>query len=205
MSDIVLLVGKEIGKSSLLNKVIFFVQSDVLHLLFGVDKRHVLNFFNLISPLVTQLHDFISGVDVVENGELGSKHEREMTDFCVANVPAKEELVVEYETTHPLIMGPSTHARDWSDTSNINKQEDQTTAGATEWFIMRRNLLRSDSFEKMSHVFVMTVNQWVTHWVIRMNITLFHLWKFVRVITLLIHFVLRLGSANKKSCYWIWW
>ena len=83
-----------------------------------------------ISPLVAHLLSLVARVNVVENGELGSEHKGEVLSFRVADVPAQEELVVEDESTNPLIVRPSSQARERSNGTNIGKQENETTARA---------------------------------------------------------------------------
>jgi|JI9StandDraft_2_1071091.scaffolds.fasta_scaffold258499_1 hypothetical protein len=72
-------VSKEVNKSSLLNELVFFVKADVLHLCLGVSQVNHLLLFNNISPLVAKLHGFITGVDVIENGEFRTREPSEVT------------------------------------------------------------------------------------------------------------------------------
>jgi hypothetical protein len=106
----ILLVNEEISKSSLLDKVIFIVDSHVFHLLFGGSEEFSLDHFSCISPLGAHLLHFITRIHVVERSELGSHHECEMSDFTETNVPSDKELVMEDHTSNPFIMRPSSQS-----------------------------------------------------------------------------------------------
>jgi hypothetical protein len=59
-------VGKEVNESSLLNVLVFLVNSIILELLFGVSKMLVLDHLNVISPLVGQLLELVCRVHIIE-------------------------------------------------------------------------------------------------------------------------------------------
>ena len=67
--------------------------------------------FNNISPLSAQLLCLIASVNIVEDSELGSKHECEVTDFDIAKVEGKQEFMVEDHVTDPFVVRPSSKTR----------------------------------------------------------------------------------------------
>ena len=60
-------VSKEVNESSLLDIFVFFVNSVVLKLFFGVSQMLILNHLSSISPLVGELSVFIARVHIIEN------------------------------------------------------------------------------------------------------------------------------------------
>lgn len=57
----------EVDNSSLLDVLVFSINSIILKLFFGVSQVSVLSELNRVSPLVGQLLEFILGVYVVEH------------------------------------------------------------------------------------------------------------------------------------------
>jgi hypothetical protein len=117
-------------------------------------KVHHLAFFSDIGPLAGELLGLVTSVNVVEDGKLGTKHEGEVADFCVANVDSEEVLVVEDHVTDPLVVRPATKARDRGDGTNVGEHENESTAGAGERLVVRGNLFGSDSLKQGFHVVV---------------------------------------------------
>ena len=68
-------IAQEVDESSLFHKVVFFVDSNILHLL--LRRNQVLHLLLLagVSPLIDHLRGLVSSVDVVEVCELGTEHE----------------------------------------------------------------------------------------------------------------------------------
>ena len=79
-------VSEEVDHCSLLNEAKLLVDTDVLHLLFGMLKMQRLVLFDNISPLGAQLLSFVAGVHIVEDCELGAKHESEVAYFNITKV-----------------------------------------------------------------------------------------------------------------------
>jgi len=63
---------------------------------------------NDISPLSAQLLGFVAGVHIVEDCELGTKHESEVADFNISKVKSEQEFVVEDHVANPFVVGPAT-------------------------------------------------------------------------------------------------
>jgi len=106
---------EEVGESSLLDELVFFVDADVLHLFLGVSEVSLLDFFGGVGPLGAKLLGLITRVDVVEDSELGTEHVGEVSDLNEPDVHGNQELVVEDESTDPLVVRPATHSRDRAD------------------------------------------------------------------------------------------
>ena len=84
-----------------------------------------LYFFDIISPLVAHLLEFIIRVDSIEDGEFWTRHESVMTHLSKSDIPAHEELMVEDHTPDPFIVRPSSQSRKRGDRTDVGKQEDQ--------------------------------------------------------------------------------
>ena len=143
--------------------------------------RH-LDFFSGISPLSSHLSDLVLGVDVVEDGEFGSEHVSEVSGFNNSNVPSDKELMMEDHTSHPFVVRPSSHSGERSDGTDIQEEEDKSTSGTAERFVMGRSLLGSNGFNKVSEI--VRVNERVRFGVVRVNVSLSHGGDLVRVVSL---------------------
>lgn len=120
-------VGKEVDQSSLLYEFVFTIDTVVLKLLFGVSKMLSLYHLNLIGPLVGELVIFVSGVDVVEYGELGSWEEGEVTDLNESNVVSYEVLVMPDHSSEPVVVLPATESRDHVDRCDVCGKENKSS------------------------------------------------------------------------------
>ena len=121
-------VGKEIDKRSLLNELVFLIDSGVLKLLFGVSKMLILNHFSGISPLVGKLGILVSGVDIVENGELWSNEISEVSDLNITKIKGNEELMMPDHSSQPVVMLPTAESGDSVDRSDVGSEEDETSS-----------------------------------------------------------------------------
>jgi hypothetical protein len=91
---------------------------------------------------------------------------------------------MEDHTSHPFVVRPSSHSGERSDGTDIQEEEDKSTSGTGERFVMGRNLLGSNGFHKVSEVVVVRVNERVRFGVVRVNVSLSHGGDFVRVVSL---------------------
>ena len=123
-------VCKEVNQSTLLHKVIFFVDAYIFHLLLGLLKVLHLSLFTGVSPLASELLGLVESVSIVEVSELWSEHEREVADLEETNVPGDQELVMVDETSDPLVVGPAAQSGDGGDRTDVGEQEDQTTSAS---------------------------------------------------------------------------
>lgn len=64
---------KEVDKGTLLDEFILFVDAHVFHLLLCFNEMIGLDLFGSVSPLVTELLQFVATVHIVEDGEFGSQ------------------------------------------------------------------------------------------------------------------------------------
>jgi hypothetical protein len=71
----------------------------------------ILGHFYGISPLVSELSIFITGVGVVENGEFWSWNSGKMFNLNITNVKGNEELVMPDECSEPFVVFPSSESR----------------------------------------------------------------------------------------------
>jgi len=126
-----------------------------------VDQVAHLDLLSNISPLGSELSVFVASENVVEDSELGTEHEGEVSELNVAEVDSEEILVVENHVTDPLVVGPTSKTGDGGDGTNISEKEDETTAGSGEGLVMGRDLLRANSLEESLHVAVMGENKGV--------------------------------------------
>jgi len=108
--SIELAVGQEVSESSLLNKLILFVDSVILELFFSASQMLVLDHLDIVSPLVGKLLVLVVGVDVVEDGELWTNEEREMPSLNKTDVKTKEHLVMPDHSSEPIIVFPTAHS-----------------------------------------------------------------------------------------------
>lgn len=158
-----------------------------------------LDLFGGVNPLGSHLSDLVLGVDVVEDGELGTNHVGEVSRLNNTNVPSDKELVMEEHSTEPFVVGPTAHSGEGSDGTDIEEEEDKSTSGSGEGFVVRGNLLGSNSFHEVSQVVVVRVDQGVSFGVVRMDVSLSHGVDFVLVVTLSVKsFVLGLRTINKQ-------
>jgi len=158
-----------------------------------------LDFFGGIDPLGSHLSDLVLGVDVVEDGELGTNHVGEVSGLNNTDVPGDKELVMEDHSTEPFVVGPTAHSGEGGDGSNVEEEEDKSASGTGEGFVMGRNLLGSNSFHEVSQVVVVRVNQGVGFGVVRVDVSGSHGVDFVLVVTLSVKsFVGRLGTKDIK-------
>jgi len=97
-------VLKVVDESTLFHELELVVDTDVLHLLLGVNEMSRLLLFDLVNPLVGQLLKLVASVDVVEDGELRSKHECKVAGLNETDVPGDQELVVEDHTSEPFVV-----------------------------------------------------------------------------------------------------
>jgi hypothetical protein len=148
-------VGEVVDEGTLLDVVVFRVNTGVLHLLLGVDQVAHLDLLSNISPLGSELSVFVASENVVEDSELGTEHEGEVSELNVAEVDGEEILVVENHVTDPLVVGPTSKTGDGGDGTNISEKEDETTAGSGERLVVGRDLLGANSLEESFHVAVM--------------------------------------------------
>jgi hypothetical protein len=108
--SIELAIGQEVSKSSLLNKLVLFINSIVLELLFSVLQMLGLEHLDGISPLVRELLVLIVRVSVVENGELWTNEEGEVLSLDKTDVETEEHLVMPDHCSKPVIMFPTSHS-----------------------------------------------------------------------------------------------
>ena len=177
-------VGQEVDKSSLLDEVVFRVDAHVLDLLLGRHEPLHLGLLSLISPLGNELLGLVAGVDVVEVGELGTNDEGEVADLSNTQVESKDVLVMEDHSSDPLVVGPSTHAGEGGDGTDVEEEEEDATAGAGEGLVMRRDLLGTNSLHEGLHVVVVAEGDGVLSTVVRVFVTLTHGVELVSVVSL---------------------
>ena len=175
-------VGKEVNQSTLLHKVIFFVDAYIFHLLLGLLKVLHLSLFTGVSPLASELLSLVESVGIVEIGELWSKHEGEVSDLHVANEPAHQKFVMPDHSTDPFIISPSSHSREGSNGTNIEEQEDKTTSASRKRFVVWRYLFWSNCLEKSLHVVIVREENWVGFGVVWVLVAVGHLRKFAGVV-----------------------
>jgi len=108
-------VGEVVDEGTLLDVVVFRVDAGVFHLLLSVDQVAHLDLLSNVSPLGGELSVFVASENIVEDGELGTEHEGEVSELNVAEVDGEEILVVEDHVTDPLVVRPASKARDGGD------------------------------------------------------------------------------------------
>ena len=102
------LICQEVDKSSLFYEVVFFVEANILKLIFCESQMSHLLFLNNIGPLTAKLLGFISRVNIVEYCEFGTGQPGKVTCFNVTQIEGEEELVMEEHTTNPFVVRPAT-------------------------------------------------------------------------------------------------
>lgn len=145
-------ISEEVDDGSLFYVLILFSNSDVVHLFLGVSEMDGLFFLDVVSPHVAQLLGFVPGVHVVEDSELGTQEVSEMPDLDVTEVESNQVLVVENHSSQPLVVGPPAEPRNRVDCPNVEEEEQKTSSAPGKGFVVRRNLLRSNSVEERLHV-----------------------------------------------------
>jgi len=128
--DVAALVGQEVDESSLLDEVVLGVDANVLDLLLGGDEPFHLGLLGVVSPLGNELLALVASVHVVELSELRANHEGEVTQLRDTEVEGKDVFVMEDHSSEPLVVRPRAHARKGCDGTNVEEEEDETTAGA---------------------------------------------------------------------------
>jgi len=123
-------VGQEVDHCSLLNEFILFINSGIFELLFGVSQMLVLDDFNIVSPLVTELFVLVVGVHIVECCEFWTKEVSEMSDLQMSNIKGNEELMMPDHCSKPIIMLPSTKSGDCVDRCDIKTEQKNTSSGS---------------------------------------------------------------------------
>ena len=108
-------VGEIVYKGSLLNILVFLINSSILHLLLGMDEMIVLSHLNGISPLINELLVLIFRVNVVENRELWSDKVGEVTELKVSKIKGNKILMMPDESSQPGVVFPTTHSGDVAD------------------------------------------------------------------------------------------
>lgn len=86
------------------------IEADVVDLLFGMAKRHMLHIDDGVSPLLAKLLDLVSGIHIVEDGELGAREICEVSCLNKSKVDCEQVLLVENQTPDPFVVRPATHA-----------------------------------------------------------------------------------------------
>ena len=123
-------VSEEVDESSLLNELVFLINSVVLQLLLGVSQVLVLNHLGGVRPHVGQLSEFVLGIDIVENGELWTDEVGEMSNLDVTKIVGKEELMMPDHSSKPIVVLPTAESRDGVNRSNVGSEEDKTSSGS---------------------------------------------------------------------------
>ena len=85
---------EEVDQSSLLNELVFFINSFVFNLLLSVGQMFALSLFNEVSPHVAHLLHLVVGVDVVEHTELWTNQVSEVTELSISEVQGDQVLVM---------------------------------------------------------------------------------------------------------------
>lgn len=116
-------VVDEVDNSTLLDVFVLTVNSIILKLLFGVSNMSILLELYGIGPLVSQLLEFIVGVDIVEYWELWTKEEWEVPCLNETNVEGNKELMMPDHCSEPVIVLPSTKSWDSVDWADVKEHE----------------------------------------------------------------------------------
>lgn len=169
-----LLIGEIVDERPLFNVVVFTSDVHVLQLLLGVDQVGSLLLLESVSPHGVELLTLVSTVHIVENRELGSQEVGEVSDFNVTEVEANKELVMEDHSSEPLVVVPASKSRDGRDCSNVGGNENETSSGSGERFVMGGDLLGSNSLEQRFPVVHLRVDKRVLLGVIRVDVSLSH-------------------------------
>jgi hypothetical protein len=197
--EVVAAVGEVVNEGALLDEVVLLVDADVLHLGLGVHEVDHLALLGNVSPLAGELLSLVTGVHIVEDGELGTEHEGEVAELNVAEVDSEQVLVMEDHVTDPLVVGPAAKTRDGGDGTNVGEEENESTAGAGEGLVMGGDLLGADSLEEGLHVVVVGEDEGVGISVVGVHVAGGSIAELVGVVTFTIFgFVLRLGPARTQ-------
>lgn len=117
---------------------------------------------------------FVVGIDIVEYRELWTNKIGEMSEFNVTHVHSNEELVMTHKCSKPVVVFPTTHSGDSGDGSNVGTEEDKTSSGSAEGFVMWGDLLRSSGGHQVLHEVHGGHVDWGTSGVVWMHVTGFH-------------------------------
>ena len=169
-----LCVGQEVNQSSLLDEFVLVVNAVEFKLLLCKFQVFVLHHFDRISPLIAQLSVLISGVGVVEDGELGAREPGEVFDLSVADVVSDQKFVMPNHSTQPIVVLPAAEAGDRVDGRNVQTGENQTASGPGQCLVMRRNLFRANSLKEVFEEVQVGHEDWGVLSVIRMHISHLH-------------------------------
>ena len=167
-------VGEEVDEGSLLNILVFLVNSVILQLLLSVSQVLVLNHLGGISPHVGQLSELVLTVDIVENGELWTDEVGEVSNLNVTKIVSKEELMMPDHGSEPVVVFPTTESRDGVDGGNVGSEENKSSSGSRECLVMWGNLLWTNSLEQILQVVQVGHVDWGSIAVIWMNIADLH-------------------------------
>lgn len=170
-------VDKEVGESSLLNELVLFVDSIVLDLLLSVSEVLVLDHLDGVSPLVSKLGELVSGVGVVEDGELWTDEVGEVSNLNETNVVGNEELMMPDHGSKPVIIFPTAKSGDGVNRSNVGSEEDETSSGSGESLVMWGDLLWTNSLEQSLHEVQVGHENWRSFSVVWMDISNLHVCK----------------------------
>lgn len=66
--------------------------------------------FALISPLRSELLDFVSSVHIIEGSELGTSEIGEVPSLDVSKIEGNQIFVMPDHSSNPLVVGPSSHS-----------------------------------------------------------------------------------------------
>lgn len=105
--NVELFVGKIVNESSLLDEVVFALDSQVFDLLLGVSQVRGLFLLGNIRPHGSQLLSLVSGVNIVEYREFGTNEVSEVTDLSISKVEGDQEFMMPDHTSDPFVVRPS--------------------------------------------------------------------------------------------------
>lgn len=193
-------VCEEVDQCSLFNKLVFFVDSVVFKLFFGVSQMLILDHFATISPLICELGVFISWVDIVENWELWTNEISEMSYLNITKEKSNKEFMMPDHSSQPIVMFPSSKSWDGVNGSNIQTNENETSSWSSQSFVMWWNLFWSNCLEQCSHEIKMRHIDWRSLSMIWMNVSDLHLFKSVSIVIVgaVLSLILWLDAKNKK-------
>lgn len=204
--NIELFVSQVIDQCSLFNEIIFSLKSYIFHLLLCVSHvLHLFLFWN-ISPHCCELLGFVSGVNVIENSELGTKEVSEVADFSISKIESDKIFVMPDHTSEPFVMWPPSKSGNGVDCSNVEENKQKSSSASGKSLVVRRDLLWANSLEQGFHVVEVREHNWVFIGVIWMNVSLFHSLDVLLVVSLSVFsFVNSLLSTinNDISHKWI--
>ena len=146
---------------------------------------HLLFFAN-ISPHGSQLLSLVSGINVVEYCELGTQEVSEVSDFNITKVESNQILVMPDHSSNPFVVRPSSESGNRVDCCDVDEEEDKTSSASGERLVVRRNLLRTNSFEESLHVVEVREHKRVLVTVVWVNVALLHVLNVLLIVTLTI-------------------